>query len=109
LLNLGSNAIKYAGRGSQLCLRARRVSGGTELAVADTGAGMTPEQLQRLFRPFERLGQERGPVPGSGLGLVITQQLAKALGAELALHSQPGAGTTATLLLPEEPAAPDHT
>jgi PAS domain S-box-containing protein len=100
LLNLGSNAIKYAGPGSQVCLRARSVGQGTELCVADTGVGMTADQLQRLFRPFERLGQERGSVPGSGLGLVITQQLAKALGAELALHSQPGAGTTATLLLP---------
>ena len=100
LLNLGSNAIKYGGRGCQLTLSARAEPGAVLLSVADTGRGMSPEQLQRLFQPFERLGQEAHNVGGSGLGLVISRQMAQALGGQLDLHSSPGAGTQAVLRLP---------
>jgi len=100
VLNLGSNAIKYGGAGCTVLIGAR--AGGTEavIEVADNGTGMTPEQLKRLFQPFERLGQERLGVVGSGLGLVISRQLAQALGATLELGSAPGRGTTATLRVP---------
>jgi len=100
LLNLGSNAIKYGGRGCLLTLSARAEPGAVVLRVADTGRGMSPEQLQRLFQPFERLGQEAHNVGGSGLGLVISRQMAQALGGQLELSSQPGVGTQAELRLP---------
>ncbi len=100
VLNLGSNAIKYGGRGSTLRLAARSVSGGLQITVDDNGSGMTTEQLQRLFKPFDRLGQDRNGVPGTGLGLVISRQLAESLGAELELHSAPGAGTQVVLSFP---------
>lgn len=100
LLNLGSNAIKYGGRGCQLTLAARSEPGTVVLTVTDTGRGMSPEQLQRLFQPFERLGQEARNVGGSGLGLVISRQMAQALGGQLDLYSQPGVGTRAELRLP---------
>jgi signal transduction histidine kinase len=100
LLNLGSNAIKYGGRGCRLRMSARAEPGAVLLTVTDTGRGMTAEQLQRLFQPFERLGQEAHQVGGSGLGLVISRQMAQALGGQLELHSSPGAGTQAVLRLP---------
>lgn len=100
VLNLGSNAIKYGGRGSTLRLAARAWSGGLEVTVGDNGPGMTAEQVERLFKPFDRLGQDRNGVPGTGLGLVITRQLAESLGAELVLQSAPGAGTQVVLNFP---------
>lgn len=100
LLNLGSNAIKYGGRGCQLTLSAHAEPGAVVMTVNDTGRGMSAEQLQRLFQPFERLGQEAHKVGGSGLGLVIARQMAQALGGQLDLHSSPGAGTQAVLRLP---------
>jgi signal transduction histidine kinase len=100
VLNLGSNAIKYGGSGCTVSIGARAEGGQAVIRVADTGPGMAPEQLQRLFQPFERLGQERRGVVGSGLGLVISRQLAQALGATLELDSAPGQGTVATLRVP---------
>jgi PAS domain S-box-containing protein len=100
LLNLGSNAIKYGGRGCRLSLSAQAEPGAVVLTVSDTGRGITPEQLQRLFQPFERLGQEAHHVGGSGLGLVISRQMAQALGGQLDLRSRPGEGTQAVLRLP---------
>ncbi len=103
LLNLASNAIKYGrtpGRGGCLTLAVRDAAQALDLVVADDGPGMSALQLQRLFQPFERLGQETGSQQGSGLGLVITRQLAQLLGAEVLLDSRPGAGTVATVRLP---------
>ncbi|WP_201494304.1 sensor histidine kinase [Rubrivivax sp. A210] len=100
LLNLASNAVKYAGRGARVVVRVERDGDRVRIAVEDNGRGMTAAQLQRLFHPFERLGQENSGLPGSGLGLVITRQLAHMLGGEVSLASQPGAGTVATLELP---------
>jgi PAS domain S-box-containing protein len=100
LLNLGSNAIKYAGRAAQVRLTAQVDGPMAVFTVADSGPGMSPEQLQRLFQPFERLGQDSQGVAGSGLGLVISRQLAQALGGDLQLASAPGHGTRASLRLP---------
>jgi len=109
VLNLGSNAVKYAGRGAQAVMGAALAAGAAPacgdlvVTVQDSGVGMSPEQLQRLFQPFERLGQEAGKQPGSGLGLVITQQLAQIMGGSVHITSTPGQGTTATLRLPASP------
>jgi len=107
VLNLGSNAIKYGGAGCTVSISAAQHDMHAVIRVADTGPGMAPEQLQRLFQPFERLGQERRGVVGSGLGLVISRQLAQALGATLELASTPGQGTVATLRVPLVTAAGD--
>ena len=103
LLNLVSNAIKYgcgAAAPHRVVLRAELTEQAVRLHVVDEGEGMTPAQLQRLFKSFERLGQEAGSQPGSGLGLLIARQLAQLLGGDITLHSRPGVGTTATLQLP---------
>jgi len=110
LLNLGSNAIKYGRRGGTLWLESRELAPAPdatavaapvhEFAVRDDGPGMDADDLARLFRPFERLGREQGGVAGSGLGLVISRQLAHALGGTLTIDSQPGVGTVARLRVP---------
>jgi signal transduction histidine kinase len=103
LLNLGSNAIKYGrveGVRSAVVLAARAAAGRVQVTVTDSGPGMTGAQLERLFQPFERLSQATGPQPGTGLGLVITRQLAHSVAGEVTIESQPGHGTVATLSLP---------
>ncbi len=103
VLNLCSNALKYgrrpAGR-SRVVVSARLQADAVELQVDDQGPGLTPAQLEQLFRPFERLGQEGGLHAGSGLGLLITRQLAQQIGASVSLRSEPGRGTTAVVRLP---------
>ncbi len=101
--NLLSNAIKYNRRGGWVRLTARAADGGIELSVADSGIGMDEQQLARLFQPFERLGAQRGPVGGTGLGLVLARQLAEAMRGHIAVHSVPGEGSVFTLRLPQAP------
>jgi CheY-like chemotaxis protein len=60
---------------------------------------MTPEQVQRLFQPFERLGREQGPVEGTGIGLVITRHLVEMMGGRISVHSRAGQGSEFVLEL----------
>ena len=84
LTNLLSNAIKYNREGGLVFLEAEgREPGWVEIRVRDTGPGLSAEQRQRLFQPFERLGQERSSVPGTGIGLVLSRHLAEMLGGSL--------------------------
>jgi signal transduction histidine kinase len=104
LINLGSNAVKYNREGGSVQVRAQRFgSGRIRLTVEDSGIGMTPEQLDRLFQPFDRLGRERSKIPGIGLGLVIARGLVQEMGGTLEVASQPRAGTTVTIELPSAP------
>ncbi|MEO3693264.1 CHASE domain-containing protein [Roseateles paludis] len=84
LTNLLSNAIKYNRDGGLVFLEAEgREPGWVEIRVRDTGPGLSAEQRLRLFQPFERLGQERSSVPGTGIGLVLSRHLAEMLGGSL--------------------------
>jgi signal transduction histidine kinase len=103
LLNLLSNACKFTKAG-QVRLRARRVANGRdwiELAVADTGIGMTPEQQAKLFEEFSQAdattAQKFG---GTGLGLAITRKLARMMGGDVTVTSEPGKGSVFTVRLP---------
>jgi PAS domain S-box-containing protein len=101
LTNLMSNAIKFNRRGGEVRVAVDRV--GTDrvaLAVHDTGPGLSDAQQARLFQPFERLGAPQQRVPGTGLGLALSRQLARAMGGEIKLRSAPGQGACFTLLLP---------
>jgi signal transduction histidine kinase len=98
LLNLASNAIKYGRRGGRVRLGCvPRDGGDVAFMVSDDGPGLTAAQLSCLFRPFERLGQDASDVRGSGLGLLISREIAESLGGTLVVESVPGEGTTATL------------
>ncbi|HEX5686445.1 MAG TPA: PAS domain-containing protein [Ideonella sp.] len=97
LINLLTNGIKYNQPGGRvwLDLRPTQLSGqpAWELTVHDDGRGLSPEQLQRLFEPFNRLGAEREGIPGTGIGLSIVQQLVAGMGGELLVDSRLGEGS----------------
>jgi signal transduction histidine kinase len=103
LLNLLSNACKFTKQG-EVALRARRVVGGRdwiELAVADSGIGMTAEQQAKLFEEFTQAdastAREYG---GTGLGLAITRKLARMMGGDVTVASEAGKGSIFTVRLP---------
>jgi signal transduction histidine kinase/ActR/RegA family two-component response regulator len=105
LTNLLSNAIKYNQQGGSVGVSVhhqQRVGKGewVTIAVSDTGLGMSPDQLDQLFEPFNRLGRERVIPDGTGIGLVISRHLAALMGGELTVQSQVGMGSTFTLSLP---------
>jgi PAS domain S-box-containing protein len=115
LVNLMSNAIKYNRPGGQVRVEVERSGARVEVSVADTGLGMTPEQLDGLFEPFNRLGREHSDIEGTGIGLVLTRQLLLLMDGELEVESEEGEGTTvrvtlvraeAALPLPVPPRAP---
>ncbi|CAN5731712.1 hypothetical protein BH23GEM3_BH23GEM3_12040 [soil metagenome] len=117
LANLLSNAVKFTAPGGEI-----RVTCGTSHApgvdvdtseeepltyirVTDTGIGIAPEEMETIFQPFTQI--ERGHTRtrgGTGLGLTISRHLARLMGGDLMVESQPGAGSTFTLWLPSEAA-----
>jgi signal transduction histidine kinase len=106
LLNLLSNAVKYNRPGGHVGVTVARAAAHVEICIADTGMGMSVEQLAHLFEPFNRLGRERGGIEGTGLGLALTRQLIELMAGSLSFESRLGEGTRATLRLPAaEPAA----
>ncbi len=101
LLNLGSNAIKYNRVGGSVVFSQHQSDESTcVLAVRDDGIGMTPEQLNRLFQPFDRLGAERSKVQGTGLGLVISLGLVQQMNGQLQVDSKGDVGTQVLVSLP---------
>jgi signal transduction histidine kinase len=103
LLNLLSNACKFTKQG-EVKLKARRMANGgnwIELAVCDTGIGMTPEQQAKLFAEFtqaDSLTARR--FGGTGLGLAISRKLARMMGGDVTVASEPGKGSVFTVRLP---------
>ena len=100
LSNLLSNAIKYNRSGGWVQIAAAGEAQYVVLSVADGGPGMSEDQLARLFNPFERLGAQRGPVAGTGLGLALSRQLVQAMGGQISVESKPGQGATFFVRLP---------
>ena len=103
LLNLLSNACKFTKEG-EVRLRARRVANGRdwiELAVADTGIGMTPEQQTKLFEVFTQADATTAQrFGGTGLGLALSRKLARMMGGDVTVTSEPGKGSVFTVRLP---------
>jgi signal transduction histidine kinase len=103
LLNLLSNACKFTKEG-EVALRVRKVADGRdwiELAVADTGIGMTPEQQAKLFEEFTQADTSTAQrYGGTGLGLAITRKLARMMGGDVTVASEPGKGSVFTVRLP---------
>jgi len=100
LINVLSNAIKYNRPEGQVSLSCSQQQGMVEIAVTDTGLGMSAEQLAHLYEPFNRLGREASEVEGSGVGLALTRQLMQLMQGEIRIDSQPGRGTRVRLSLP---------
>jgi GAF domain-containing protein len=103
LLNLLSNACKFTKAG-EVKLAARKVSNGNnfvEFAVSDTGIGMTPEQQTKLFEEFSQADATTAQrFGGTGLGLAITRKLARMMGGDVTVTSEPGKGSVFTVRLP---------
>ena len=108
LLNLLGNAVKFTGQG-HITLKAALVAASAQPAlirieVQDTGIGMSPEQLSRIFTPFTQAdGSTTRKYGGSGLGLTICQRLTALMGGSLRVSSEPGRGSCFTLELPYYP------
>jgi nitrogen-specific signal transduction histidine kinase/DNA-binding NarL/FixJ family response regulator len=98
LINLLSNAIKFTDRGT-VTLKVHYRNELATFEVIDTGIGIAPEDLARIFAPFERLGGEAEVRPGIGLGLAITQALVRIMGGDITVDSVPGKGSRFTLRL----------
>jgi PAS domain S-box-containing protein len=106
VLNLLSNAVKFTDAGGSITLSSTARDDCVEISVRDTGPGISREKLDTIFEPFvqaeRRLNQ---PVQGVGLGLAISQDLARAMGGEITLKSEVGKGSNFTLSLPRAPLA----
>lgn len=106
LRNLLSNAIRYTQRGS-VEVRTRQVEDRIRIDIADSGIGIAPSDLARIYDPFYRVrGSALGPRGSCGLGLSIVQRIVQLLGADLQVQSQPGKGSTFSLVLPAAITAP---
>jgi signal transduction histidine kinase len=98
VVNLLTNALRYGG-GCDVAVRVAVEGAQTRIDVVDSGKGIEPEDMERIFQPFER-GARNGEPKGLGLGLYISRQLASAHGGELSVASAAGQGSTFSLVLP---------
>ena len=98
LVNLLTNAIRYAPEGGMVWIRIEREGDFACVIVADQGKGVDPADQSRIFDKFERV--DPSEAGGTGLGLYIARRLARAMGGDIALHSAPGQGARFTLALP---------
>ena len=94
LLNLLANAVKYCGGGCTVTVSVEERPGGIlRIAVRDTGPGIAPEHLGRVFTPFDRLGADNGE-EGTGMGLALSKRLVEAMGGSIDVESELGMGAT---------------
>ncbi len=100
--NLLNNAMKFTPKGGTVTLSASEQEDFINIAVSDTGAGIEPSEVKKLFERFSRLPQH-SDVAGTGLGLFVVKCIVTAHGGSLDVSSTPGAGTRFTLTLPKSP------
>lgn len=105
LVNLLSNAIKFTGSGGAVAVIASGLSGTAvspflRVSVKDSGCGIAPEDVKKVFEKFVQVGDKKGSVPGTGLGLTITKALVELHGGEVMVESSVGAGSTFSVTLP---------
>lgn len=108
LVNLISNAIKFTPAGGSITVEARvdKEAGFMAVSVADTGIGMTQEDLKKIFNKFQQVGlqgkKKAADINGTGLGLVIVKEIVRLHGGEISVESEPDKGTKFTFTLPLE-------
>ena len=103
LLNLLTNAVKFTPDGGTVDVHAARVDGVLQVAVADTGIGIAPEDQAAVFEEFRQVGRHyTNKQEGTGLGLALTKRFVELHGGALTLESAPGQGSTFTFTLPSQ-------
>jgi PAS domain S-box-containing protein len=110
VINLLSNAVKYNKAQGRVQVSVSQRGGQVWLAVADTGRGMTRQQMAHLFEPFNRLGVEREGIEGAGVGLAVVKALVERMGGAVQVESTPGIGSRFEVSFPrgvEAEGAPD--
>jgi len=101
LLNLLSNAVKYTAPGGRLTWSCSAAGERARLTIRDTGRGIPADRLEDIFEPFVQVGRGFArPDEGAGLGLAISRDLARAMGGDLMVESEPNVGSAFTLVLP---------
>jgi two-component system, NtrC family, sensor kinase len=100
LLNLLSNALKFTPEGGRIDVSARLQDGAAEIAVADTGVGIAPEDQEAVFQEFRQVGTADKKVEGTGLGLALSRKFIELHGGRIRVQSQVGHGSTFTFTLP---------
>ena len=101
MLNLLSNAVKFTPEGGRVSVAARPNGSAVEIAVADTGVGIAPEDQQAVFEEFKQVGRDyTRKAEGTGLGLALTRRFVELHGGTISLASVPGKGSTFTFTLP---------
>ncbi len=98
--NLVSNAIKFNRHPGEITVSWHDDGNAVVLSVTDQGPGIPPEWQSRVFKPFERLGAESSDIPGTGVGLAISQQLTQHMGGSIGFDTREGEGTTFWLRFP---------
>jgi signal transduction histidine kinase len=100
MMELALNAVKFSPEGSTISIGSSAAEGEVHLWVRDTGAGVSAEEINRIFERFHRVSSNSG-VEGSGLGLSIVWAIATAHGGSVDVHSEVGIGSTFTIVLPQ--------
>ena len=100
ILNFLSNAIKYNSENGKVIIDSSTDNNMLRLSITDTGKGLTPEQLNNLFEPFERLGAENSNIEGTGLGLNISKDLIELMGGTITVESTVGKGSRFSICVP---------
>jgi signal transduction histidine kinase len=101
LFNLLDNAVRFTPSGGRVTVRASRTNGVVDVTVADTGPGIAPEHLPRLFERFYRVDSARSrDEGGTGIGLAIARSVVEAHGGRIWAESEPGKGSMFTFQLP---------
>jgi signal transduction histidine kinase len=102
LFNLLSNAVKFTPAGGRIEVSAARVDGEIQLAVSDTGSGIAPEDLDRIFEEFQQTDVGASQQEGTGLGLALSKRLVELHGGRIWVESELGVGSRFVFTLPAE-------
>ncbi len=106
LLNLTSNAIKYNREGGSVTVKTElqstdeRENASVRISISDTGNGIKPGDITKLFQPFERIGADKTKTEGTGMGLIVVKELMKAMNGAIGIESEVDVGSTFWIELP---------